>query len=111
MHAKLGEYYIFNYDSRNVNHDHKIIYYAHNYLGQQGIKIIQCLFDYYAFIFTYKNICTVHVVHTQIGVQPYVHAKYICMYYMCVCEYVCIYIYISLLLLLFGGVLSSHSRT
>ena len=47
-------------DSRNMNNDHKIIYYAHSYLGQQGIIIIQCLLDYYAFICTYKNMCTVY---------------------------------------------------
>ena len=45
-----------------MNNDHKIIYYAHSYLGQQGIITIQCLLDYYEFIFTYKNMCTVYSV-------------------------------------------------
>ena len=45
-----------------MNNAHKIIYYAHSYLGQQGIIIIQCLLDYYAFIFTYTNMCTVYTV-------------------------------------------------
>ena len=64
-----------------MNNAHKIIYYAHSNLGQQGIIIIQCLLDYYAFIFTYKNMCTVYDVHCTSYIHRYACNIYIYKYY------------------------------